>query len=158
MKDNIYTKRKARQDNDIFSSWAQYSTKALTVYTEPVAKGRPRVVNGHTYTPQKTADYENLIKQCWIIAHGRNITTNPIELLVDFYVRIPQSMKKADKEMAVACELRPSKKPDIDNLVKAVTDALNELAYWDDAQIVTLKAEKYYATQPRVEIRIRELN
>lgn len=156
-KTTMYKKR-PDQDNPQFSSWQQFDTKHLTVFTDPVAKGRPRFTKtGHAYTPRPTLEYEELIRQCWILAHGRNIFTGYIEMNLDFYIPIPKSMSKADKQKAIECELRPDKKPDIDNLIKAVQDALNEVAYWDDRQIVRLKAEKWYATEGRVEIRIREL-
>ena len=38
----------------------------FTVPGIPVGKGRPRFMkNGHTYTPQKTRDYEDKVVQCW---------------------------------------------------------------------------------------------
>jgi len=48
------------------------------------------------------------------------------------------------------------KKPDADNIIKIIADALNGLAYKDDCQIVRLEFEKFYALTPRVEIWIRE--
>lgn len=153
---NIYTRK--GQNNELFSSWEEFTTRQLTVYTEPVAKGRPRFTkNGHAYTPKRTADYEKLIRDCWLLAHGKNISTGYIEMSCDFYVPIPKSWSKAKKQKAIECELRPDKKPDIDNFSKAVKDALNEVAYWDDAQIVTEHNNKWYSTEPRVEIRVKEL-
>lgn len=157
MKDHIVYKTKIL-DPDIWSKWHLYDTRQLTVYTEPVAKGRPRfTAKGHAYTPQKTADYESLIRECWLAAYGKTQLTGYIEMALDFYVPIPKSMSKADKQKAIECELRPDKRPDIDNYIKAIMDALNEVAYWDDKQIVSLRAEKWYATEPRVEIRIKEV-
>lgn len=49
-------------------------------------------------------------------------------------------------------ELLPSKKPDIDNIVKAVLDALNKVAYRDDTQVVELQVRKQYSERPRLEI------
>lgn len=49
-------------------------------------------------------------------------------------------------------ELLPAKKPDIDNIVKAVLDALNEVAYRDDTQVVELQVRKQYSERPRLEI------
>lgn len=154
---HIYTNRPP-QENQMFKSWQEYDFKHLTVYTNPVAKGRPRFTkNGHAYTPKETAEYENLIRQCWITAHGKSIYPRYIDMALDFYMPIPKSMSKADKEKALLGELRPDKKPDIDNLIKAVQDALNETAYWDDKQIVRLRADKWYATEGRVEITLREM-
>lgn len=54
-------------------------------------------------------------------------------------------------------ELMPAKKPDIDNIAKAVLDALNSVAYRDDTQIVELQIRKQYSEKPRLEIRMEEL-
>lgn len=52
--------------------------------------------------------------------------------------------------------IRPTKKPDIDNITKAVLDALNKVAYKDDAAIVQFSVEKFYSDNPRVEVTIGE--
>ena len=55
-------------------------------------------------------------------------------------------------------ELRPNKKPDIDNVIKLVADALNEVAYKDDAQIIELECRKFYSDIARMEITLEDLN
>jgi Holliday junction resolvase RusA-like endonuclease len=50
----------------------------------------------------------------------------------------------------------PTKKPDADNIAKIVADALNGIAYYDDAQIVDLQVRKIYAESPHVRIEIQE--
>ena len=57
----------------------------------------------------------------------------------------------------LAGDIRPVKRPDWDNIGKIITDALNEVAYHDDAQIVEAIVEKYYSDNPRVEVTIKEL-
>lgn len=132
-------------------------TRMLILYTEPVPKARPRFTrSGHAYTPKKTAEYESMIRNCWQLAHN-DVLTGDLKVRIDFYMPIPKSMSKADKQKAIEEELLPSKKPDIDNLAKAVLDALNEVAYWDDKQIVKLRLNKWYSTEPRIEITIKEL-
>ena len=54
----------------------------------------------------------------------------------------------------VAGYIRPAKKPDIDNVIKSILDALNGVAYHDDTQVVAVFAEKYYSDTPRVEVEI----
>ena len=54
-------------------------------------------------------------------------------------------------------DLMPAKKPDIDNIAKAVLDALNSVAYRDDTQIVELQIRKQYSEKPRLEICMEEL-
>lgn len=131
--------------------------RLLTVYTEPVPKGRPRFTRqGHAYTPKKTAEYEKLIADCWRMSF-MDLFTGTLKVRITFYMPIPKSMTKADKVAAIAKELCPAKKPDIDNLIKTVLDGLNEVAFWDDRQIVSIYANKYYSTEPRVEIEITEI-
>ena len=63
---------------------------------------------------------------------------------------------KARERMAAGLEV-PAKKPDIDNLLKAVLDALNGKAYHDDNQIVEISAKKLYSNEPRTVVFISEL-
>ncbi len=51
--------------------------------------------------------------------------------------------------------IRPVKKPDADNIIKVVADSLNQAAYRDDADIVTVSLVKYYSQQPRLEVEIK---
>lgn len=68
---------------------------------------------------------------------------------------IPSSKSKKFKQAAALGVERPTKKPDIDNIFKCVTDALSGIAYKDDKQIVAATVNKRYAEVPRVEVLIR---
>ena len=46
----------------------------------------------------------------------------------------------------------PTKKPDADNVVKIICDALNDVAWADDAQITVLHFEKRYGAIPYAEV------
>ena len=54
--------------------------------------------------------------------------------------------------------LRPTKKPDADNVVKIICDSLNKIAYYDDAQIVDVYFHKYYSENPRTLVVIDDTN
>jgi len=130
---------------------------------EPQGKGRPRFARAgnqvRTFTPAKTAAYENLVKleyerQCG----GKRFGTDTMLVISIFaYYGIPKSVSKKKREQMIAGILRPIKKPDMDNVVKVIADSLNGVAYRDDTQIVTAVVEKYYAEDPRVEITITEV-
>ena len=129
------------------------------IHAVPKPKGRPRVKkNGRPFTPERTREYEQLVvgeweKQCG----GIEPINNPIAVRVMFYMPIPKATsKKARERMAAGLEV-PAKKPDIDNLLKAVLDALNKKAYHDDNRIVEISAKKLYSTEPRTEVFISEL-
>lgn len=82
----------------------------------------------------------------------------PLQLEVKVY---KPSLKSFSKKKALAAEegvLRPTTKPDVDNYVKGVKDALNKVIWNDDSQVVDLKVSKWYSEKPRVEVIIKELN
>lgn len=124
---------------------------------EPVAKGRPRVTRWGTHTPAKTKNYETLVREIYIVQHNQPPMEGELFLELKAYFSIPKSASKKKQAAMISEEIRPTKKPDIDNLVKTVTDALNTLAYKDDSQIVQASVGKYYSEQPRVEIIIQEI-
>lgn len=134
----------------------------FTVYGEPKGKGRPRfnTGTGHAITPADTASYENLVKMEWRAVYGTNAF--PKEAMLDMrikaYYRIPKSASKKKKAAMLAGEIRPIKKPDMDNVVKVIADSLNNLAYYDDTQIVDCQCRKFYSENPRVEVTIINLS
>ena len=65
---------------------------------------------------------------------------------------IPSSFSKKKKEQALDGEIRPTKKPDVDNVLKAVMDALNGVWYLDDKQVVVGSVCKEYAPQDGVRV------
>lgn len=127
----------------------------LVIPGEPQGKGRPRLGKGFTFTPKKTVEYENWIKMCFVQSKQEKLN-GQIEAIIKAYYGIPNSMTKKDREKVKNGVLRPTKKPDLDNICKAVLDSLNELAYKDDSQIVHLIMWKEYSNEPRVEIELRE--
>jgi Holliday junction resolvase RusA-like endonuclease len=124
--------------------------QTFTIPGEPVGKGRPRfgrTKNGgvHTYTPDKTAKYEALAARCYRSAIGYTIKYAPIGVEIDAYFPIPKSYSaKRVQDIAEEREL-PMKKPDCDNIVKIILDALNGVAYTDDKQVVDVRCRKCYA-------------
>lgn len=128
---------------------------------EPKGKGRPRFTRRgpfvRTYTPDDTLSYENLVKHCAQM-QLRNAAPflGPVRMQVIAHFSIPASFSNKKKELARAGILRPAKKPDHDNILKIVSDALNGIAWRDDAQIVSSTFDKIYSETPRVEIRCGE--
>lgn len=124
---------------------------------EPIPKGRPRMTRtGHTYTPARTRRYEKAIADAWREQSGEHLT-GAIRAAIRAYFKIPSSQKKAVQEKMGAGLIRPTKRPDLDNIIK-ILDALNGLAYDDDSQIVEIRAEKFYGTEPRLEINLEEIH
>ena len=130
----------------------------FSVEGNPQGKARARFTKtGHAYTPQKTVDYENEIA---IKAKQAMGSSEPLKTAVAVYVyanyAIPVSYSNNRKEACLNHFERPTKKPDADNICKAVCDALNGIVYKDDAQVVSLHFTKRYNTVPSVCVLVRE--
>ncbi len=129
----------------------------------PVGKSRPKfsTVNGHAvaYTPAKTANYETLVRLSYQQKYAGCIFEKNVPLMADITALfpIPKSASKKLQEKMLSGAVRPTKKPDCDNIIKAVLDALNGVAYYDDSQVVKICIRKRYDTNPRTIIEIIEL-
>jgi Holliday junction resolvase RusA-like endonuclease len=126
---------------------------------EPQPKQRPRVLkSGHAYTPKETVNYEKLVRKCYNNIYKDIKLNGALQMKVITYFAIPKSEKKINKEKMLLGEIRPIKRlGDWDNLGKIVSDALNEVAYDDDSQIVEATVTKWYSDNPRMEVIISEL-
>jgi len=134
----------------------------FTVYGEPVPKARARVFfNKHVgrvmaYTPKKTMSWENLVASTASqYCPKSGVITGPVKVTLRIYRNIPKSFSKTKTEMADSGELLPITKPDIDNILKSVCDALNGVIWHDDSQVVELgDCIKRYSKTPRIEVEI----
>ena len=131
------------------------------VYGEPVGKGRPRFARRgnfvSTYTPEKTKTYEDEIRMMARAAMG---SSEPLEtpVTVAIYIRvgIPASYSKQKRKDALAGILKPTKKPDLDNVAKCHLDAVQGIIIFDDKLVVNLHVTKVYAETPAVEVMVKE--
>ncbi|MCK4783349.1 MAG: RusA family crossover junction endodeoxyribonuclease [Desulfobacteraceae bacterium] len=122
---------------------------------QPQSKLRARWSGHHTYTPDRTVSYETYIKEMFVISYPDFIPLEgALRMTVVAYMMIPKSTSKKRMKLMIDRVIRPTKKPDISNILKSAEDALNSLAYHDDKQIVTAICHKYYAIRPRLEIEI----
>ena len=134
----------------------------FVVLGAPIGKGRPKfsTFNGRAiaYTPQKTVNYENLVKISFQQS-GEKAFDKSVQLTatIKAFFSIPKSVSKSKRDLMLNGYILPTKKPDTDNIAKSVLDALNGLAYYDDAQICELHVYKAYSEMPRVEVFIDEI-
>lgn len=134
----------------------------FTVPGQAVGKGRPRVGKrggfSMLYTPEKTVNYEGLVR---LAAHqamaGRPMLLDAVAVTLDIAVQVPASWSQKKQRAALAGEVYPTTKPDIDNVEKAVFDALNGTAWKDDVQVVNVSKVKRYGATPRVVVTITPL-
>lgn len=109
-------------------------------------KQRPRhLKNGHTYTPRETKEYEELVAWSYKAQTDGYVFKGPLTVTMLFTFVKPKSAKRD----------YPTVRPDIDNIIKSVTDGLNNIAWEDDSQICRLIAEKQYGTKEKVYVLIQ---
>lgn len=130
----------------------------LTIPGKLKGKGRPRhsEKNGRMYTPTETQNYEELIRLMYKGKYGNQQFSKgvPLDIRIKSFIAVPKSDSARIREKKLSGEIRPTQKPDYDNIAKIVSDALNGVAYHDDAQIVDAQVRKFFSLRPRVEITI----
>ncbi len=111
---------------------------------EVVGKQRARTVraNGVTrsFTPKKTVDFERAIRDAWIDQVGLDWAefSGPVHV----YVAYERELAKSNPKFWSGRE--DTGKPDLDNVVKSVLDALNGVAFADDSQVVNIDAHSEF--------------
>jgi len=128
----------------------------LTIPIEPVGQMRARhsarggIARTHKATAQKTAEQRLL---AFAVQHKpEKPMDGPLEVTIDAYMPIPKSMGKSSRVQALAGVIRPTKKPDADNIAKHLLDCFNEIFWTDDKNIVCLSVRKFYSDTPRWEV------
>ena len=133
------------------------------VFGKPFGKQRPRVARrgnfSTAYTPKETVEYENLVKICYQQeARGAMFPEDSmLDMKIIAFFEIPKSASKKKKEEMLSKKIRPTTKPDFDNIAKVICDSLNKIAYHDDATIVDSQVRKFYSNIPRVEVNIKTI-
>ena len=129
-------------------------TFTFDIVGEPQGKGRPRFSTRggfvKTYTPEKTASYENFVKLCYLNKYKGKKLDGEIIAEIIAYFPIPKSFSKKKRSEAIEGKIKPTKKPDTDNIAKTILDSLNGIAFEDDKQVVALLVKKLYGEEPRV--------
>jgi Holliday junction resolvase RusA-like endonuclease len=123
---------------------------------EPRGKGRPRFARrtGHAFTPQKTASYEACLRhEAALAMSGRLPLKGALAVQIGAYFGVPTSWGAKKRAAALAGEIRPTKRPDADNICKML-DGLSGIVFGDDAQIVSAIIEKHYSDRPRLRVEV----
>lgn len=130
----------------------------LRIPGPPTPKGRPRFTRqGRAYTPAKTKTYEDEVAMLGKAAmKGQEPFRTPVAVYVRATFLTPASYSKTRTDACLAGYEQHIKRPDLDNIVKAITDGLNGVVYHDDSQIVVLHATKMYGTAAMVEVTVKE--
>ena len=132
----------------------------ITIPIEPVSQLRPRATSrgGYTrvYDPPKVKAYKDNVRKFLEDYPIKKFSDVELDVKTKFYLPVQKSISKKERELRLSNVHRPKVKADLDNLAKSLLDALNGLVWDDDARIVHLELDKYYAEQPRIEIEVHE--
>ena len=124
----------------------------------PVTKARPQVTRNGTFTPKKTRDWEKragLLCRLALQRAGLQRIEKPQLITIHAVFVFPRPKRLPKKGPRIQHGVRP----DLDNLVKALKDAMDGVLMADDAQITSLTALKFYAASdesPAVHVRLWE--
>lgn len=134
----------------------------FTVYGEPVAKGRPRFsTRGKfpvAYTPEKTKTYESEVGMMAKVAMGASgAFKGALEAFIYVTFPIPPSYSKKRAEACLNDSEKHTKRPDLDNVVKAVIDGMDKIVFDNDSQITSIHATKVYGQVAKVEVMVKQV-
>lgn len=134
----------------------------LIIPGEPVGKQRPKVFPIKTrtgfiirrgVTPEKTVNYETLIRELFAVKYPAfQPLEGPLQLEVEAFLSIPKSVSRKKRTAMIQGVVIPEKRPDFDNLLKTVADALQGVAFRNDSQIADAVIRKRYSETPRMKI------
>lgn len=133
----------------------------FTVDGTAVPKQRPRISGRTAYTPKRTKDYEERVRQAFRSSYcgstpifGKGV---PVRACFEVIQSIPKSWSNTKTLKAERGEIVPtSHNGDLDNIAKSILDALNGFVYEDDCQVTVLMISKRYGADPYVTIRFEE--
>ena len=126
---------------------------------KPRGKQRPFFTKkGFGFTPKQTRVQEATVKTLAIDAMaGRTPFDGPVALDIVATVEVPASWSKKKRALALDGGMRPTGRPDWDNIGKLFSDSLNGICFRDDAQVVWARVTKVYGEHPQTRCEISEL-
>lgn len=139
-------------------------TVSFFVHGEPKAQPRVKAFRRGkftgVYTP-KTADaWKAAVRDAWSKSGSAKFAWGPLGVSLSFTMSRPKSHYRTNGLLKSDAPLMHTKKPDCDNIAKAVLDALTDAGAWtDDAQVVLLNVAKRccHAGQEGCEVRIYDI-
>lgn len=138
-------------------------TLSFTVPGKPHAQGRARAtINRNTGRPRMYEDktskaYKEKIAWCAIEAGAdrNNLIAGAVLLNIAVYCPIPPTWTRQKRKDAAEGKVHMISRPDLDNVLKSIQDALSGIVYVDDRQVVDIRISKRYSDNPRVVVNIK---
>lgn len=125
-------------------------TVRLVIPGKPHGKSRPRFGNGRAFIDPKALAFAERVHIAWREARSPFFGHAPLTMRVSVHRRRPNTHFRKDgalTTLGIKAGIRPVVTPDADNFAGSVMDALNNLAYYDDRQVVSLTAERFWSDQ-----------
>ena len=111
---------------------------SLTVHGTPEPQARPRYGSGHFFSPKTV--WWHKVQFAARLNRPKPALEGPVHLILSFYMPRPKSAPQSI--------VWHRTRPDIDNLAKAVMDAMTTAGWWlDDGQVAVLEASKQYIAE-----------
>lgn len=145
------------ENTDICSDCKEHceiDKKEVFIEIAPKATPRPRFSKYGTYNKKEYTEYKEVIRLAYVAKNKGYPSENALQMRIDFFFKVPKSWTKKKKESAKW----HISKPDTDNLIKAIKDALNGVAYKDDSQVCIVYASKRYSQRQGIKIEIEEID
>jgi Holliday junction resolvase RusA-like endonuclease len=118
-------------------------------------RGKPFV---SIYTKAETRAYQHAIGMAAKVAmRGRPLILGPVRFCVTAFLPVPMSWSRKKRDAALAGTVRPTVKPDFDNIGKTAADSLKEIVWKDDTQVVDGRVVKLYDERPRLRVEVEPL-
>ncbi len=112
--------------------------------------------HAHSYKDKGQSRYEAQLRQLLDQHKPEQPLDNcPITLHIYAWLPIPKSKPKCWKQSALEGKIRPTGKPDADNILKNIEDVMEGIFYRNDSQIVDAHVEKFYGDNPEWEITLK---
>jgi Holliday junction resolvase RusA-like endonuclease len=140
-------------------------TICIFVSGDPRGKGRPRsrIAGGRgrqfiqVYTDPETRAYEDRLRAAAALAmSGHDMFLGPLEVRVEARFAVPASWSNKKSVSALAGAIRPTGKPDADNILKNI-DAFHGVIWKDDSQAVDTRVIKIYSGEPGLAVTVRPI-
>lgn len=133
----------------------------FTIYTKPVGQMRARsCVRGNragTYKAKPQEQREQTLAALLSEHKPAEPMDGPLLLYVNCHFAIPASKPKAWRQGALQGAIRPTVKPDADNLAKHLKDVMTQVGFWqDDKQVVELVVRKWYSLRDRWDVELKQ--
>lgn len=129
------------------------------IYEKAIGKERPRysAKTHRMYTPTRTSTFEEKVKVAFLSKYNiqTELSEKPFRAVINVCYKPSKSLSKKKQQDLLYREC--TKRPDCDNIAKAILDALNGLAYKDDKQITYLSIEKLYGEENKIEVDLEEI-